>query len=165
MNMTVTATPSLPESYHHTATLMYEQRNWSNPHKESWDNVTDTYHTRLRVDEHANTPDDTAHLSTLPVQTAWSENSGWINGAYVQATLAWDALAYPCVCHNFCWDSYKEGLNSDGSGVLQEVLTLIDETHERHDVPVVLIGHSMDGHFVSVGCVRPAGVHQHLPSG
>jgi len=77
---TVTATPSLPETYHHTVLLHYEQWEWSNPPEQQWDNVTDTYHTRLRVDEHANTPGDTAHLSTLPVQTAWSENSGWVNG-------------------------------------------------------------------------------------
>jgi hypothetical protein len=303
---TVTVTPSLPETYHHTVLLSYEQRDLSyhNPHdplEEKWDNVTDTYHTRLRVDEHANTPSDTAHLSTLPVQTAWSENSGWINGhlypgeqfgqqllpadvdvfrvdtdagvycveteanfdiiepalsivvfkkaagddaydgewiartnhyniygssgtidmrrqrvyftlendsgAYVQISpgegisprtyrvrvfrtrpvilvhgiecypkvaerdlplgrnalghwndyLPWDGLAYPCVCHSFCWDSFTEHLYSNGEGVIGKILLDVERLQNQYSLDVVLIGHSMGGYFVRYALKEAAG--------
>jgi pimeloyl-ACP methyl ester carboxylesterase len=81
--------------------------------------------------------------------------------------LPWDALAYPCVCHNFSWDPREkhDDLLSTHVGKILGIIQQdpsepdnphIDKLYNKYSMSVVLIGHSMGGFIVRYALRLPS---------
>ena len=71
--------------------------------------------------------------------------------------LPWDSECYPCVCYNFCWDSYINDIywDEEKGGIIKDIVdcppeqnSSVVKLYDKHKMDVVLIGHSMGGFFV-----------------
>jgi len=82
---------------------------------------------------------------------AWNSMGNWNDN------LPWDGAMYPCVCYNFCWDSYTDQLKLEGESIIRKIVdSSNDEEHpnvkylytKHGNMACVLIGHSMGGFIV-----------------
>ncbi|GEM_PF-1933433 len=58
-----------------------------------WRKATNVYISSFRVDDYANSPDDTNHLGTLVVQTEWSQNGGYCS-AFLYPLQEWAGITF-----------------------------------------------------------------------